>query len=225
MLPQHSSESNEWYTPPAIVELASRSLGGSIDLDPASSSEANRVVKARRIFTVTDEALFRSWEAETIFVNPPGGRTNPDEKVPHPHEPRKRIPLAPEVKASRESACEYMAKNGFYTLSMAAVFWNRAVRAYLDGECGRIFFVGFNLEMLRASQNSPAPMLQFPFCVPSARIRFDRVTALGVRWTPPSPAHANVLSFISQADDAVPFVQSCLDYGVGAVVSPRKWER
>ena len=60
----------EVYTPPAIIEGIRTILGG-IDLDPASSVEANTVVKANRIYTIEDDALTQRWVAETVWCNPP----------------------------------------------------------------------------------------------------------------------------------------------------------
>ena len=51
----------EWYTPLRIIEPARRVLG-EIDLDPASCEAANRVVKATRIFTESDDGLTQKWE-------------------------------------------------------------------------------------------------------------------------------------------------------------------
>lgn len=66
------SGSDEYYTPPAIVEAARLTMCG-IDLDPASSKIANGRVKAGRIFTVDDDGLHRAW-AGRVWLNHPFGR-------------------------------------------------------------------------------------------------------------------------------------------------------
>ncbi len=71
---QHSSKSNEWFTPPDIVEAA-RVVLGTIDLDPATCSRANETIQAKRI--ITADSLAQDW-ADTrpvsIFLNSPGGK-------------------------------------------------------------------------------------------------------------------------------------------------------
>lgn len=44
---------------------------GSIDLDPASTAEANAAVRAERFFTKEDNGLLEPWRGR-IFLNPPG---------------------------------------------------------------------------------------------------------------------------------------------------------
>jgi phage N-6-adenine-methyltransferase len=61
--------SDEWYTPSESVELVRRALG-QIDLDPASSKEAQRVMQASRFFTQKDDALKHQWRGR-VFLNPP----------------------------------------------------------------------------------------------------------------------------------------------------------
>src|SRR2546430_1052892 len=48
---------------------------GDIELDPASCKFANRTVQAKRYFTKEDNGLMHPWLAESVFLNPPYGKT------------------------------------------------------------------------------------------------------------------------------------------------------
>ncbi len=57
------------YTPPQLIALVHKALG-QIDLDPASSKEANKVVKAKSFFTKRTNGLKQRWHGR-VFLNPP----------------------------------------------------------------------------------------------------------------------------------------------------------
>ncbi|TFH41406.1 MAG: hypothetical protein E4H01_15045 [Lysobacterales bacterium] len=65
-----NSGNNEWYTPKDIIERARTVLDG-IDLDPASSLIANKIVCATKIFTVDDDGLKQPWAGNKVWMNPP----------------------------------------------------------------------------------------------------------------------------------------------------------
>ena len=74
MNPRHSSVGVNLMTPIPIIEMV-REVLGEIDLDPASSHEANERIKARHFFS--QDGLHHSWaicKQPTIFLNPPGGK-------------------------------------------------------------------------------------------------------------------------------------------------------
>jgi phage N-6-adenine-methyltransferase len=59
----------EWYTPPQFIESAREAMG-DIDLDPATSHEAQNVVNAKAFFTKEDDGLKKEWNGR-VWLNPP----------------------------------------------------------------------------------------------------------------------------------------------------------
>jgi hypothetical protein len=68
---RHSMDSPDWYSPSPLVEAARLVMGG-IDLDPASSEEANATVQAEMFYDIEDNGLLLPWYGR-VFHNPPGG--------------------------------------------------------------------------------------------------------------------------------------------------------
>ncbi len=71
--PVLSSESEEWYTPPEIIEATLKVLE-EIDLDPCSNSKEAPHIPAKQIFTKDDDGLSKKWEGR-VYLNPPYGRS------------------------------------------------------------------------------------------------------------------------------------------------------
>lgn len=167
---QLSSASNEHYTPSDIVECARR-LMGVIDLDPASSVEAQEIVQAKGAFytlpnggghkpaingaawIVCDGLAMRPWKGN-VFLNPPGG------------------------------VFKVLNKS----FSNAALWWAALVQDWLSGDVKEAIFIGFTLEILRHSQNGcPLPVQAFHRCYPKKRLKFSGAQ---------QPTHANVIVYL-----------------------------
>jgi hypothetical protein len=75
-LVQHSSASNEHYSPSLIVSPG-RQVLGHIDLDPASCAVANETIRADVFFTREQDGLTKRWDVAgpttRVWCNPPGG--------------------------------------------------------------------------------------------------------------------------------------------------------
>lgn len=65
----NNSHNSEWFTPKKYIDSARKVLG-NIDIDPASSEEANKIINADKYFTETDNGLQQTWTGK-IWLNPP----------------------------------------------------------------------------------------------------------------------------------------------------------
>ena len=61
---------DEWITPQETIEQARLVLRG-ITLDPASTKNANKIVRARKFYTKEQDGLSKSWKNQRVWLNPP----------------------------------------------------------------------------------------------------------------------------------------------------------
>lgn len=65
-----SSNSNEWATPQSLFDELDREF--NFTLDPCSTHEN---AKCKKHYTIKEDGLKQSWGGESVFCNPPYGRT------------------------------------------------------------------------------------------------------------------------------------------------------
>jgi len=173
---QHSSVTAEHYTPPEYIEAAREVMGG-IDLDPASTPSVNEAhVRASAIMTKGDDGLMWPWNGR-VWLNPPGGKL-------------------------RRVAADNDYTQGYYESveggpgeSAAAVWWSKLAYEYHVGRVEQAIFLGFTLEILRTSQAACLWMGDYPFCIPSERIKFLKEVD-GEFVSGDQPSHANVIVYL-----------------------------
>jgi hypothetical protein len=171
---KHLSKTAEQYTPLWLVEKGREVLGGTIDLDPASTAEVNYDgVCARKFFTKRDDGLKQDWgtsrRPSTVFVNPPGGQFSPRQA--------KQIG----------------------TRSKQVAFWVKLMDEVHAGHVHRAMFLSFSVELLQSCQRAlPSEPgwypLDFSWCIPAQRIKFEKIKR-GQRIVGKQPSHANILIF------------------------------
>lgn len=62
-----------YETPLWLVDRIREALGGEIELDPCTTDL--NPTKARRTYTPANDGILQPWNAQTIYMNPPYGRT------------------------------------------------------------------------------------------------------------------------------------------------------
>lgn len=177
-MPTHAinvtTKNTEWYTPVAIVELARLVMGG-IDLDPASSSQANENIVRADVFYSSPEytiepqpwnygglpvrtyqnrgGLARTWYGR-VFLNHPFG--------------------------VREQPCKFgatgclkvtCAKRGWHTSTTlpGSIDWiDRLVQAYHNGAVKQAITICY----ASTSEAWFAPLLRFPTCFIHGRTNY-----------------------------------------------------
>lgn len=151
----HNSGQDGWYTPPDYIEAAVAALG-AIDLDPASSDDANAVVGAARYYTAEDDGLGRPWSGR-VWLNPPYGQ---------PWVDRFCSRLVREYETGTVPAAVALVNNGtetgwFQDLCAAAAavcfprgrisFWQPGVESRQPLQGQAIFYLGGEPERFRAA--------------------------------------------------------------------------
>jgi len=161
---RHSSEDNDHYTPPYIVEPARTTLG-AIDLDPASCAEANAWIQASKFFAREDDGFLHPWHGR-VFLNPPGG-------------------LSDDMQRTVKRKCRETGECGLPighahndVQSSQKKWWFKLAREYATGEVRAAIFVCFSVELLQSTQVETPPglhiPLDFPVCYPSRRVPYVR---------------------------------------------------
>jgi len=191
VIPQHLSESEDHQTPGYIVE-PSRQVLGTIDLDPASCEEANKIVRAITYYAPPHDGLSFDWDGR-VFCNPPGGSLIMTEKK------RKKMKLS---EAGAKELAEQWGEEAerWKTKSRAVAWWRKLLEEWLEQHAHEAVFVGFSIDILQASQGERAwpGMLEFPLCVPEKRIRFVSNGKPGT-----APTHGNVIAYLPYEPEGI----------------------
>ncbi|HLC28336.1 MAG TPA: DNA N-6-adenine-methyltransferase [Dehalococcoidia bacterium] len=95
---------SEWYTPSDIIERA-RDVLGSIDVDPASHKDAQKIVNAATYFDLKSDGLQQEWKG-TVWLNPPYSQPLIQQFIEK---------LVQEFKARRTTAAISLTNNGTET--------------------------------------------------------------------------------------------------------------
>jgi hypothetical protein len=231
----HASGSAEWGTPMEVIASA-RALMGGIDLDPASSSVFQKNVQAKRFFSIEDDALQRSWESKTVFLNPPGG--HPEEVVGGavcldagklPNGDLFMLVEAPNFKRRKIASKRLGERNQIWSKgdvgtlvfesseSLTKLFWSKLLAEYDAGRVEQAVFLAFSLEALANCQDEGIG--RFPMCVPRKRLQFLNEDGTAKK----QPTHANAVVYLppqfeNRIDVKIRFLASFGD--LGAVYAP-----
>jgi hypothetical protein len=222
---RHSTENNEFATPLWLVDKG-RYILEEIDLDPASSRWVNRDVRATNYYELdltrfeeTNGLLQPKWEGRTL-LNPPGGLVDGSGRAVY-----RKTKLRHGCDVT--GACGLPPGHSHQDVTSSQVVWWRALcKQWWLGNVTAGFFVGFSLELLQSCQSGeggPHP-LNFPFCVPRERIKFDIITSGGARVAGNQPTHSNVLVLLppdyktARGDALLRFAEAMKDVGhVGGI--------
>lgn len=216
---RHSDDSVDHYTPFDITE-AEHDVFGGIDFDPASCAAANRIVGARRFYTVADNGFSRIWRARTAHVNPPGGKCDVTGRPVYTATKKRRSCLEtgscglPPGRRDGDVLIPGHAHEG--VTSSAKAWWFKLALSYELFDVESAFFICFNLDIFQTTQVKtpvfedpatgelrllPTP-LDFDFCIPSVRLEYLYEGEDGSLHSGKSPTHASAIILLSR-DDAV----------------------
>jgi hypothetical protein len=206
---RHSSESNSHYTPAAIVERA-RLVLRTIDLDPATCEEANRVVRAAAIYTASDDGFTKPWGG-AVFLNPPGGLSDNCQR-----------PVLAKCRETGDCGLPIGHTHDGVESSQKK-WWFKLAREFVADRVQAAIFVCFSVELLQSTQvetpdGIPIP-LDFPICFPQRRVAYVKPGGdVGTQ-----PPHASAIVVLGSREHEARFLEVFSDLGRVTLPS-RRWE-
>lgn len=72
----------DFVTPIDVLAAVTSFFGGQIELDPASSDNANRLVQAQKYFCPQHQGLKQHWKADSVYLYPPRDKLTGIEQPP-----------------------------------------------------------------------------------------------------------------------------------------------
>jgi hypothetical protein len=154
-----SSGNVEYYTSEELLVLV-REVLGTIDLDPASCSLANEVVKAKNIFTKENDGLSHSWFGK-VFMNHPFHKG----EKPCKKNCKKKIcqPSNDPKKPTRGHCIDYEIPGN-------AIWTNKLADEYYKGNIEEAICITFS----SMSEDWMWPLLQEVQCFPRGRVHYRK---------------------------------------------------
>ena len=159
ILVQHSNDTDSWGTPDEILVASRIVLGGTIDLDPASSTFFNTRVRAKQFYDQYNDGLIHhwntytnyphDWEPRSIFLNPPSGRYN--------------------------SKTDMLSGNLRYIKGrwINKLFWQKLLDEVFEGRVSHAIYIAYSIEQMQTTQiDCTKSILDFPMCIPNRRLDF-----------------------------------------------------
>ena len=70
----------DFVSPPELIATTASLFGGEIELDPASSEQANLVVQAQKYISWHKNGLNQEWKSKNVYLFPPRSILNGDEQ-------------------------------------------------------------------------------------------------------------------------------------------------
>jgi hypothetical protein len=141
-----SVKTDQWFTPPEIIDRVDRVFNHCIDLDPCGSEESNKIVQADQV--ITENSIDRDWGWQpNVFCNPPSGMYKPKDRFTDPN---------PDYK----------------NLSNSQAFFKKLNRLFDSNRIGQYIFLGYSIEQLQTLQTKTEIPKDCLICIPAKRIRF-----------------------------------------------------
>jgi hypothetical protein len=157
------SGNHNYGTPSYITDLA-KLVMGYIDLDPASSLQANKSVNANRILTKENDGLKYDWIADTLWMNHP---FSDSENACKPNCTKKK--------------CKLNGKRGYCiteNIPGNPGWINKLVNEYNKGNVNQACCITF----ASTSENWFKPLKNYPICMIDGRVNYiDLNTGLEVK--------------------------------------------